>query len=101
MAKWADYCVSAVQYDETHTKIVSVRAFKDTGDKLTDESTYSRQTVVDAIEQGTSLATITKSSDNKWQKGQPIIAVSINNAKYIKTTSDNTTRDNLENLPEF
>jgi hypothetical protein len=101
MAKWADYCISAVQYDDTHTRIVSVKAFKDNGDKLTDESTYARQTIVKAIEAGTSLITVTRSTDGKWQKGQPIIVVSINNAKYIKTTNNNTESDNLENLPEF
>ena len=101
MAKWADYCISAVQYDSAHTRITSVKAYKDSGDKLVDESTYTRQTIVDAIEKGTSIITVTKSSDGKMHKGQPVIVVVINGTKYIKTVDNKKECDNLENLPEF
>lgn len=34
MAKWADYLISVVRYDEDHERIVKVRVHEDIGDKV-------------------------------------------------------------------
>ena len=101
MPKWADYCISAVRYDESRTHITYVKAYADNGEKLVDESTYSRLTVVEAIEKGTTFITVLQNSEGKMNKGQKVIVVVINNAKYIKTVDNKREVDNLENLPEF
>lgn len=55
MPKWADYLISAVRYNDGHTHITHVRAHEDTGDSLGEEKTYARQTIVDAINNGTTF----------------------------------------------
>ena len=99
--KWADYCISAVRYNEKRTHIEFVKAFNDNGEKLGEEKQYARKTVVDAIEDKTSFVTITKNKDDKWVKGQPVFDIEINKTKFIKTERNEKECDNLESLPEF
>jgi len=101
MAKWADFGISAVQYDKDHKHIVKARIHPDNGDTIGSSTDTARSTIVSRIEDGKTFVTITKGDDKKWQKGQPVKIVTINNVKYIKTVENNKECDNLENLPEF
>ncbi|MDD5544766.1 MAG: DUF3892 domain-containing protein [Acidobacteriia bacterium] len=101
MAKWADYGISAVRFNIKHTHIDRVRVRSDNGDTFGSPVDHSRQQVVDAIEAGTTYVTIIKSKDDKWEKGQKVIIVEINGAKYLKTTKNETEKDNLDKLPEY
>lgn len=49
MAKWADYCISAVRFNSQHTHIDKVRTHPDNGDSIGSSSDYARQDVVAAI----------------------------------------------------
>lgn len=69
MEKWADYLISAVKYNDPKTHIIAVKTYADLGDKVGAEQHFSRQQVVQGIENGTSFMTIFN-VNNKWQKGQ-------------------------------
>lgn len=101
MSKWADFGISAVSYNSSHTHIDKVRAHPDTGSTIETPSEYSRTEVVAAIEKGVTFITIFKNHVRKWQKGQPIQIIKINGVEYIKTVDNGNEADNLENLPEF
>ncbi len=101
MAKWADFCISAVRYDANREHIVKVKSHVDNGDTIGQPEEKTRITVVSEIEDGKSYTTITKYNESKWNKGQPVTIVVINGRKYIKTVENNKECDNLENLPEF
>lgn len=101
MAKWADFGISAVRYDVNHKHIVSVMAHPDNGDTIGTGEVQSRQKVIANIKLGLTYVTIIRSNDGKWKLGQPVKIVKINGVEYIKTDSNSTERDNLENLPEF
>ena len=72
----------------------------DNGDKIGPAVDMDRATVVSRIESGYAFETIYK-KDGTWHEGKRIKVVIINGVKYIKTYADNTTRDNLDDLPQF
>ncbi|WP_193090681.1 DUF3892 domain-containing protein [Advenella sp. FME57] len=100
MAKWADYGISAVRYNEAHTHIDRVQARPDDGEKIGASAEYERATIIKAIKEGVTFVTIML-SNGKWQKGQPVYIIKANGVEYIKTEDNGKARDNLENLPEF
>lgn len=101
MEKWADYLISAVRYNADHTHITYVRAHEDSGESVGEGKTYTRQTIVNAINKGTTFFTIYKNSDGKWSKGQKVYVIKVNGVSYLKTIDNGKEEDNLENLPEF
>ena len=101
MAKWADYLISAVRYNTEHSHITHVRAHKDGEDSVAKDETYSRQTIVDAINKGTSFLTIYANDQGNWNRGQKVYVINVNGRGYLKTADNNKEEDNLENLPEF
>lgn len=101
MAKWADYCISEVQYNSEHTHINKVRAYPDKGDTLGDSVIWARLDVVNASGRGNSFVTIYKNSDGKYKKGEDVRVLTVNNVKYIRTDTNNKASDNLGTLPEF
>lgn len=101
MAKWADYLISAVRYSSNHTHIDQVKAHEDMGDSVGEGKIYSRQTVVDAINKGTTFVTIYTNPEGKWNKGQKVFVIIVNGSSYLKTVDNKKEEDNLENLPEF
>jgi hypothetical protein len=101
MAKWADYCISAVRYNDEHTHIVKVKACEDKGETLGDTTEWARIDVVNAIDRGKSFVTIYKSNDSKYKKGEDVRIITVNNVKYIRTDANQKAADNLGNLPEF
>lgn len=101
MSKWADYGISAVRYNATHTHIDRVRAHPDNGDTIGASSEYPRADIVAAIKKGTTFVTILWGSEGNWKKGQPVYIIKVNGIEYIKTVDNGRAADNLENLPEF
>ncbi|MCK5643969.1 MAG: DUF3892 domain-containing protein [Gammaproteobacteria bacterium] len=101
MAKWADYLISAVRYNSEHTHIDQVLAHEDTDESVGEGKIYNRQTIVDAIKNGTTFVTIYKNDQGKWSKGQKVYVINVNGTDYIKTVDNGKEEDNLENLPEF
>ena len=102
MTKWADYCISAVRYDEDETHIVKVKVHADKGETVGSASEWKREDVVSAIERGNTFITILENADGKkWEKGQEVHVIKVDGKKYIRTDKNSTASDNLENLPEF
>jgi len=98
--KWADYCISSVQYNLDHTHINKVKIRPDNGDALGAESEWARAEVVNSIQSGKTFVTIVK-NDNNWKKGEDVRIVPVNGTKYIRTDANSKAEDNLGKLPEF
>ncbi len=100
MAKWADYCISKVHYNDKHTHIVTVRAMPDKGEELGSEVEFKREDVVSKLGQGITFVTVTL-NDGKYKKGEDVRIVTINGTKYIRTDQNQKESDNLGALPEY
>lgn len=100
MTKWADFCISAVQYDAEHKHIVKAAVRVDDGEKIGPPEEKLRARIAADIILGKTYTTIVR-SESKWVKGQPVKVVTINGTRYIKTVEDSDESDNLENLPEL
>jgi len=100
MSKWADYLISAVRFNDAGTHIVKVRVHADNGDTVGPSFEMTRQDVISKIDGGTTFATI-YSNNGQWKFGAMVKTVTIGGTRYIKTYSDGTTADNLDDLPMF
>jgi len=101
MEKWADYCISAVRYDNKKTHIDKVEVREDLGDKVGAPEEWSREKVVSALENGDEFVTIFKNNKGNYDKGQKVEIIKVNTKKYIRTNRNKVASDNLENLPTF
>lgn len=100
MSKWADYLISAVRFNEAGTHIVKVKVHVDNGDTVGASSEMTRQDVISKIDDNITFATIYNNS-GQWKLGAKVKTVTIGGVRYIKTYADDTTADNLEDLPVF
>lgn len=101
MAKWADYCISAVRYNSELTHIVMVSSCEDKGDSLGSFSEWTRVQVFSILETKKTFVTIYKGEDGKYKKGEDVRITTVNGVKYIRTDANSKAADNLGNLPEF
>jgi hypothetical protein len=99
--KWADYLISAVRYNAQETHIDKVRAHPDNGESVGSGTAVERLTVVSRLDDGYTVVTIYKGSDDKWRRGATVRKVIIDGNSYIRTDADKTKADNLGNLPRF
>lgn len=97
-----DYYVSAVNYnsDETHIAKLRVHEVKVGSTNLQPAQELTRPKVIELIEKGKSFTTIFKKADGNWGVGAPLQIAPVT-TKYLKTKNDQSTKDNLENLPSF
>jgi len=101
MEKWADYCISAVQFNADGTHINKVKIREDLGEKLGKEIECTRAQIVQAIADGTTFVTVVRDrKTGEWEYGAPVTTVTLKTV-FLKTESDSTTADNLDNLPTF
>jgi hypothetical protein len=101
VTKWADYCISAVRFNDKRTHIDKVRRHPDNDTSIGAGAEVSRENVVTDLKRGTTYFTIFKDQSDKWSKGQSVYIVKINGTEFIKTVDDKTTKDNLDKLAEF
>ncbi len=97
MAKQADYGVTCVTYakDEEHIESVMVHPITDEG-KFGAGEKWIRQRVLQAIGKRKTFKTIVKTKDGyKWGA-----SVEPTDAGFLTTEPNETTRDNLGELPE-
>ncbi|WDJ45799.1 DUF3892 domain-containing protein [Xanthomonas campestris pv. campestris] len=98
-----NYYVSAVSYNSDETHIAKLRIHKiidGTSRFSRDSEDVTRPKVIELIEKGSRFSTIIKKSDGSWSVGAPLEIVPVT-TKYVKTRRDESTKDNLENLPSF
>jgi hypothetical protein len=100
MAKWADYGIFRVMYNADHTAIVEVEIRPDLGERFGDAQKASRGTVVEALQQGWTFVTV-YSRNEQYAKGEAVHAVTVHGVKYLRTSNNPVTRDNLGELPEY
>lgn len=96
----ADYGIFAVQYDQEHNHIIQVKAAFDHKTFFGPLSDLQRQNVINLIKGGITFVTVYKEGIN-FRRGEDVRIVRINNIEYIRTDNNNTTKDNLGNLPEY
>ncbi|HML23354.1 MAG TPA: DUF3892 domain-containing protein [Aggregatilinea sp.] len=101
MAKWADYGISAVRYNNARTHIDLLMVHVDNGDTIAIGKEWKRSDVVLEIERKRTFVTIPKNNDEKYIRGEDVRIVVINGVKYLRTDNNNTPSDNLGSLPEF
>jgi len=101
MAKWADYCISAVSYDEKHSHIDKLRVHECVGEDINAGAIWRREIVVSKIEDGFSFITVRKGAGGKWTKGEDVRKIRIKFTDYIRTDNNGSLSDNLSELPEF
>ncbi len=101
MAKWADYLISAVRFNQAHTHINVVRVHEDRDTSTGPAQDISRQDVIKYLKQGRTFCTVFTGSDGNLKQGQFVEIVTIDGVEFIKTLADRIKADNLDNLPEF
>lgn len=95
----ADFCITAVRYNQDRRHIEYVRVNEEQPGKIGPDRTVSRAFVADLIRLGkATFQTRTKTSEGKWRVGAPVHLVE---EIYLTTDRNSTKRDNLEHLPEF
>ncbi|MEQ9946309.1 DUF3892 domain-containing protein [Pectobacterium aroidearum] len=97
-----DYYVSAVDYnsDDTHISRLNVHKVGSDGKFNSKPIEMTRPEVIELIKQGKSFSTIVAASDGGWKLGAKLEIIQVT-TDYLKTKSDKSTKDNLENLPEI
>ena len=100
MAKWADYGICRVKYNKDHTAIIEVEIKPDQGEQFGATQKMTRARVIQEIDNGRTFITI-YSREGNWQKGAAVYAVTIDWAKYLRTTNNSVKQDNLGELPEY
>ncbi len=101
MAKWVDFGISAVSYNEKRTHIEKVRVRVYNGETFGPGVVITRELVVKEIHNEKTYATILKTDEGGWRKGQDVHIITVSNKEYLRTDANKTGKDNLENLPEF
>ena len=100
MTKWADFAITHVRYNEDHTRILQVKRRTDNGEQLINPETKTRSFIVDSINKNYSYVTA-RYVNEKWKKGDTVIAYALDGEYFIRTDGNKTKADNLGELPEF
>ncbi len=93
-----NYWISKVCYKDN--RIHSVKIYRDSDLAYGLEETWTEEMVIDKINNGYNISTLMKKND-KWIAGARVKVVNIGVISYIRTDSDESDEDNLENLPKF
>ncbi|QIL45494.1 DUF3892 domain-containing protein [Acidovorax sp. HDW3] len=95
----ADFCITAVRYNQDRSHIEYVRVNEEKPEKIGLNRTVSRAFVADLIRLGkVTFQTRTKTAEGNWKVGAQVHLI---DDVYLTTNKNSTKRDNLENLPEF
>ena len=93
-----NYWISAVCYKDNH--IHSVKIYRDSDLAYGLEETWTEEMVVDKINNGYNICTL-MNKNGRWIAGARVKVVNVGVISYIRTDSDVSAEDNLENLPQF
>ena len=99
MAKWADFLISAVKYDDNQ-RIVQVKQHTDTGENIGDGEIVDRMTLANNLKKGRTYSTVF-SNDTNWKLGDRIHLIRTGGEFAIRTDTNKVERDNLKFLPEL
>ena len=99
MAKWADYLISQVSYDQNHL-ITKVKRHRDNGNTISEGEVIDRNIVADNLGHGTSYMTI-YSALGKIRIGKNVRYFRAYEHHYIRVDNNKVSLDNLEDLPQL
>ncbi len=100
--KWVDFTIIRVRYDSERQYITFVEYRANSGEGLQSETIQlSRRQVVTSIEQGSTFGTAIKNSAGEWVKGAKVHIFTRDGNKFIRTDRNDTSKDNLGELPAF
>jgi hypothetical protein len=95
----ADFCITAVRYNQDRSHIEFVRVKEEKPGEIGPNRTVPRAFVADLIRLGkVTFQTRTETPEKKWKVGAQVHVI---DDVYLTTNKNSTKRDNLENLPEF
>ena len=99
MAKWADYLISQVSYDQNHL-ITKVKRHRDNGNTISEGEVIDRNIVADNLGQGSSYMTI-YSDLGKIRIGKNVRYFRAYEHHYIRVDNNKVSSDNLDDLPQL
>lgn len=99
MAKWADYLISAVNYDSKHM-IYQVLQHSDDGNKIGEGVVVNRETILSNIDKGKSYVTI-YNGIKSWKLGYPVRKFKMQGKSYLRIDENKSPLDSLGDLPEI
>ncbi|MCS5530730.1 MAG: DUF3892 domain-containing protein, partial [Candidatus Nitrosopelagicus sp.] len=98
MAKWADYLISQVSYDQNHL-ITKVRQHRDNGNTMGEGEVVDRHVIADNLGHGVSYMTVYGDLD-KIRIGKNVRYFRAFNYHYIRIDGNKVSSDNLGELPQ-
>ena len=99
MAKWADYLISQVSYDQNHL-ITKVKRHRDNGNTISEGEVIDRNIIADNLGHGTSYMTI-YSALGKIRIGKNVRYFRAYEHHYIRVDNNKVSSDNLDDLPQL
>lgn len=98
---FTDYYVFASVYDDDHSRITAVAVATELVDLMSTAKTMDRLEVVKLINDDKIFRTILQNAKGQYDMGDLIHVFNNGNDDYIRTDRNNTSEDNLRNLPEL
>ena len=98
MAKWADYLISQVAYDQNHL-ITKVRQHRDNGNTMGEGEVVDRYVIADNLGHGLSYMTV-YGDLGKIRIGKNVRYFRAFNYHYIRIDGNKVSSDNLGELPQ-
>lgn len=100
-ARMSQYLISAVRQPGNLIEYVKAGVVSSDGKSVLNINLYQRQEVISWINAGhnvnTSITYVDERGNTKWPTNAKVVLTP--DRRHITTTPNNTTRDNLENLP--
>ena len=99
MAKWADYLISQVLYDQNHI-ITKVKQHRDIGNKISDGEIVDRNVIADNLGRGAKYMTV-YGDLGKIRIGKNVRYFQAYEHHYIRIDNNKVMSDNLGELPQL
>ena len=99
MAKWADYLISQVSYDQDHI-ITKVMQHRDIGNKISSGEIVDRDVIVTNLGSGAKYMTVFGDLD-KIRMGKNVRYFRAYDSHYIRIDANTVMTDNLGQIPQI
>ena len=96
MEKWADYCISAVRYDENYLHAAKLRVHADKGSSLGKEETWSRDKIIAKMDEGSNFTVVRNGHNGDWEKGPDIKIITVDEKRFLRTDEEIKKADYIE-----
>ena len=104
MSKWADYAITAVQYDRIgdQVRIGAVEVRMDLGGRVGYAEIWRREQILDAVTiDHETFVTSVLAANGAWSKGAHVRVLRVNGIEYIRADRNPIAQDDLGGVPEF